>query len=105
MDTSSGWVRAIDEEMTSAHIGVADNGESYEQARDKLKSLIAWHVSVATDPLVNGGLILAPDKPTIIMRRVIQDKLALEGMLVSDWLVCEVYQSMITCLMSAENEK
>lgn len=50
-----GWVRAIDEEMVCAHLGVASANDSYETAKRKLAILIAWHVQVATDPAVNGG--------------------------------------------------
>ena len=55
-----GWVSAADEAMTSAHIGVANQSDSYESAKAKLASLIDWHIAVATDPAVNGGLSLQP---------------------------------------------
>ena len=51
----SGWLRAIDEALIVAHIGVTNADDSYEQAKAKLDSLIGFHVNVATDPAVNGG--------------------------------------------------
>ena len=92
---SAGWVRAIDDGMTSSHIGIADDSDQYEQARDKLKRLIAWHIAVATDPAVNGGFALVPVEPTIAMRRAAQDKLAAEGLLVSDWLICTAHAALV----------
>ena len=50
-----GWLRAIDEALVVAHIGVANESDTYEQAKAKLDSLIGFHVDVATDPAVNGG--------------------------------------------------
>lgn len=50
-----GWVRAADDELVCAHLGVANPSDTYEVARAKLIELIAWHVDVATDPAVNGG--------------------------------------------------
>ena len=50
-----GWLRAIDEALVVAHIGVADKRDTYEQAKEKLNNLIGFHVDVATDPAVNGG--------------------------------------------------
>jgi hypothetical protein len=44
-----GWMRVIDEEMVGAHLGVAHPADSYDEAKQKLKSLICWHVSVATN--------------------------------------------------------
>jgi len=38
--------------------------ESYESPAAALKALIDWHVAVATDPRVNGGMALVPVKPT-----------------------------------------
>ena len=50
-----GWLRAIDEALVVAHIGVANKSDTYEQAKVKLNNLIGFHVDVATDPAVNGG--------------------------------------------------
>lgn len=50
-----GWLRAVDEEMVSTHLGVADITDSYEDAKRKLKALICWHVDVSHDPKVNGS--------------------------------------------------
>ena len=59
-----GWLRAIDEALVVAHIGVANASDTYEQAKVKLDSLIGFHVDVATDPAVNGGYKLMPIEPT-----------------------------------------
>ena len=59
-----GWLRAIDEALVVAHLGVANVGDTYEQAKAKLESLIGFHVDVATDPAVNGGWQLVPVNPT-----------------------------------------
>lgn len=50
-----GWTRAIDEALVVAHIGAANESDTYEQAKAKLNNLIDFHVDVATDPAVNGG--------------------------------------------------
>lgn len=59
-----GWLRAIDEALVVAHLGVAEAEDGYEEARRKLNELICWHVTVATDPAVNGGFKLMPVEPT-----------------------------------------
>jgi len=59
-----GWLRAIDDAMVCAHIGVADATDSYETAKKKLHDLIQWHIQVATDPTVNDGWQLVPIDPT-----------------------------------------
>lgn len=59
-----GWLRAIDEALVVAHIGVANASDTYEQAKAKLDNLIGCHVDVATDPAVNGGWRLVPIEPT-----------------------------------------
>ena len=58
-----GWLRAIDEALVVAHIGVANENDTYEQAKAKLDNLIGFHVDVATDPAVNGGWKLVPVEP------------------------------------------
>jgi len=58
-----GWLTACDEEMICAQLGVASLSDSFESAKQKLGELIAWHVAVATDPAVNGGLSLQPAVP------------------------------------------
>ena len=60
----SGWLHAIDEALVTAHIGVANAHDTYEQAKAKLDNLIGFHVDVATDPAVNGGWKLMPVEPT-----------------------------------------
>ena len=62
-----GWLRAVDEALVVAHLGIADESDTYEQARSKLDSLIGFHVDVATDPKVNGGYKLVPIEPTPVM--------------------------------------
>ena len=59
-----GWLRAIDEALVVAHIGVANASDTYEQAKVRLNSLICFHIDVATDPAVNGGYKLVPIEPT-----------------------------------------
>jgi len=59
-----GWLRAIDEALVTAHIGVANAHDTYEQAKAKLDNLIKFHVDVAIDPAVNGGYKLMPVEPT-----------------------------------------
>jgi len=59
-----GWLRAIDEALVVANIGVASTDDTYEQAKAKLDNLIGFHVDVATDPAVNGGWKLVPTNPT-----------------------------------------
>ena len=49
-----GWLRAVDEEMVCAHLGVADAEDSFETAKKKLASLIQWNIAVAMDPSVGG---------------------------------------------------
>ena len=63
-----GWIRAIDEALVTAHIGVVNVGDTYRQAKAKLDNLIGFHVDVATDPAVNGGYKLVPTEPTKEMR-------------------------------------
>ena len=59
-----GWLRAIDEALVTAHIGVANAHDTYEQAKAKLDNLIKFHVDAAIDPAVNGGYKLMPVEPT-----------------------------------------
>ena len=65
----SGWLRAIDEALIVAHIGMANADDTYAQAKSKLDTLIGLHVDVATDPAVNGGWKLVPIEPTMKMVR------------------------------------
>ena len=55
-----GWLEAVDKEMVCAHLGVANVTDTFDEANAKLLALINWHVAVATDPAVNGGLSLQP---------------------------------------------
>jgi len=59
-ELSCGWLRACDEAMTSLHIGVANLSDSYVSAKEKLRTLINLHITIATDPTVNGGYKLVP---------------------------------------------
>ncbi len=63
-----GWLRVIDEALVVAHIGVANESDTYEQAKAKLDNLIGFHVDVATDPAVNGGWKLVPSVSEDVMR-------------------------------------
>ena len=62
-----GWLRAIDEALVVAHVGVANESDTYEQAKAKLDNLLGFHVDAATDPAVNGGWKLVPRPPTPTM--------------------------------------
>jgi hypothetical protein len=57
---SNGWIRAIDEALVIAGLGVANECDSYEEAKKKLNDLICWEIDVATDPVLNGGYVLVP---------------------------------------------
>lgn len=61
---NNSWLRAIDEDLASTHLGVANPEDNYDTARIKLNALICWHVNVALDPQVNGGWKLVPVEPT-----------------------------------------
>lgn len=61
------WQKAIDQQRILAHIGIAADGVSDEEASRQLAELINWHVKVATDPAVNGGFVLVPVEPTEAM--------------------------------------
>jgi len=50
-----GWMLAVDTSLVTAHLGVVNVQDSYEVAKNKLQSLIQWHIDVALDPCVNGG--------------------------------------------------
>ena len=69
-----GWIRAADEELVSAHLNVANQSDTYEDAKKKLSRLIDWHVSVAADPKVNGGYKLVPVEPTVEMLNAMRDQ-------------------------------
>lgn len=56
------YTEAVDRELVSCSLGVANEGDSYETAKDKLSMLIQWHIDVATDPRVNGGYVLVKDE-------------------------------------------
>ena len=73
VDLMAGWIRAADDEMICTHLGVANLSDSHESAKEKLKSLIDWHVAVATDPAVNGGYQLVPIEPTEAMLKAGHD--------------------------------
>lgn len=86
-----GWLRAVDEEMVAAHLGVADASDDYATAKTKLNTLIAWHIEVATDPAVNGGWKLVPVMPT----GAILDVLCDSGIGEYDDRLVDVYQTML----------
>ncbi len=46
----TGWIRAVDEEMTATHLGIASIDDTYEVAKRKLNALIEWHITLNTEP-------------------------------------------------------
>lgn len=58
------WQSAVDHERVTAHLGIAADNVTREEAARQLSELIDWHVKAATDPTVNGGFCLAPVQPT-----------------------------------------
>lgn len=54
------WQLAVDQARVTAHLGIAADNATREEAAKQLAELIDWHVAVATDPAVNGGLSLQP---------------------------------------------
>lgn len=60
LGSTTGWAAAADRELVAAELGVANIDDSTDVAAAKLRELIDWHVSVATDPAVNGGYVLVP---------------------------------------------
>jgi len=98
----SGWLRAIDEALVIAHIGVANAEDTYEQAKTKLDNLIGFHVEVATDPAVNGGYKLMPIEPTQEMvNHVIHERL---GAFVAgkDHTFIDIYKAMLSAAPEAK---
>jgi len=41
------WQQAIDDELVNTHLGIAQDGVTREEAKEKLNNLIAWHIDVA----------------------------------------------------------
>ena len=58
--TRNPWQEAVDEARVTAHLGIAADGVTREQATAQLGELIDWHIAVAMDPAVNGGFKLVP---------------------------------------------
>jgi uncharacterized protein YoaH (UPF0181 family) len=58
--TRNPWQEAVDRERVSAHLGIAADGVSVDEAVKQVAELIDWHVQVATDPFANGGFSLQP---------------------------------------------
>lgn len=54
------WIQVLDEALVSAHLGIADETDIYEEAKEKLQALIDWHIFIALDPAMNGGYSLQP---------------------------------------------
>ena len=90
-----GWLRAIDEALVTAHIGVANAHDTYEQAKAKLDNLIGFNVDTATDPAVNGGYKLVPIEPTQEMiNHVIKERL--EALVAGkDHTFIDIYKAML----------
>jgi len=59
--TGDCWVRAVDEAMVGAHLGVADMADDYGTAKKKLNDLICWHVEVAQEPAPKQAEPFNPD--------------------------------------------
>lgn len=97
-----GWLRTIDEEMVSAHLGVASPDDSYEDAKKKLNALICWHVAVATDPTVNGGWKLVPIEPTLEMIKANGTSGTPEG---DEWLADDARKTWAAMLAAAPEVK
>lgn len=49
------WRKAMDHMLIVNHIGTADGCESVQDCLDKIKELINFEVTAATDPACNGG--------------------------------------------------
>ena len=70
--TGECWIRAIDEAMVGAHLGIADMGDDYGTAKKKLNDLICWSVEVdkelskppaeVSEPLTDSYVQKVPDK-------------------------------------------
>lgn len=58
------WQFAVDQGRVVAHLGIAADNVTREEAIRQLGELIDWHVAVALDPAVNGGFVLTP-QPSI----------------------------------------
>jgi len=41
------WQQAIDDELVNTHLGIAQDGVTREEAKEKLNNLITWHIDVA----------------------------------------------------------
>lgn len=52
------WLEVVDHELVIAHLGVAKETATLEEARKSLAQLIQWNVDIALDPAVNGGYVL-----------------------------------------------
>lgn len=54
------WKGAVDHELVTFD----STADSFASPKEAIQALIDWHVSVAIDPLVNGGFKLVPIEPT-----------------------------------------
>lgn len=68
------WQQVIDHELVIAHLGIAKDDVSFEEARRAISELIQWHVDVALDPEVNGGYAL------VKVKHLIDDGYGMEGL-------------------------
>ena len=96
-----GWLRAIDDALIAAHIGVASAEDSYEVAKRKLDALIGFHVDVATDPAVNGGCKLMPIEPTKEILKAMCDATHT----LNDHRAMRVYQAVLAAAPKQEETK
>lgn len=66
--TGADWIRAIDEAMVGAHIGIADMADDYGAARKKLNDLICWSIQVDRD--FNRAVESQPERQPLTDERV-----------------------------------
>lgn len=46
---SENYIRVVDDELVGAHLGVAKNSDTYEEAKEKLNTLISWNIDVSKE--------------------------------------------------------
>ena len=97
-----GWLRAIDEALVVAHIGVANAEDTYEQAKAKLDNLIGFNVDIATDPAVNGGWKLVPIEPTQEMINHVIDERLNALVAGEDHTFIDIYKAMLNSSTEAK---
>ncbi|MDH1337549.1 hypothetical protein N5D77_26285 [Comamonas thiooxydans] len=61
------WQQAVDAELVSAHLGVAADVATLEDAKKALHELICWNIDVATNPATNGGKVLVAAAAPVVL--------------------------------------